>query len=563
MSTSFKAVAGHVAGSQAGLVESLEHARSRLEDRFLEGGAVLAAALESVSDMISSLDQITAALGQDTVDATVADLAATTRQLVLLPELHTERQRGMRNLWSLGGTLKTHVDEMLETLRYLRTFAVTVKITGAGAAEFAGFADEMLDKIQSGRDQVDDFDARLGALMEQLREACSFGDDLQRQYDGVVPGVTRNLDKDAARMSAYHADVRRVAHELAELVRQVQGKVARVLSALQIGDMTRQRIEHVQFGLDLLAQAGPAAGEGMTLRLLAAQMEDLLDEFKEGCSTVTSSLAGLAGDTKEVIALGRQARGTSDGGNFLKALETSVTAARTLVGRVESAGQRTDEVSGSAASIAHELSQAVDSIRSIRSEIQYMTINTSLRCSRMGDAGKPMNVVASELRVFAEQMEVVSARILERLDAIGAAAQEQVGKQGLSGLSLGEALDNALAKIRAAGSRMESDLKNLSAKGDHVAREVGRGVSRLDFTRELGEVLEHCTLALADRAVAAQDDAENEGSSALAEKIFAKYTMARERQIHRAFFPAEAAVVLAVANPASDDDDEDLDAALF
>src|SRR5690606_38246965 len=99
-------------------------------------------------------------------------------------------------------------------------------------------------------------------------------------------------------------------------------------------------------------------------------------EFKEGCSTVTSSLAGLAGDTKEVIALGKQARGTSDGSNFLKALETSVTAARTLVGRVETAGQRTDEVSGAAASIAQELSQAVDSIRSIRSEIQYMTINT-------------------------------------------------------------------------------------------------------------------------------------------------------------------------------------------
>ena len=563
MSISVKVVSGPPQVLQTGLSESLEHARSRLEDRFLEGGAVLAAALEAVSDMISSLDQITASLGQDTVDATVSDLSETTKQLLLLPDLHTERQGGMRNLWALGGTLQVHVDEMLETLRYLRTFAVTVKITGAGAAEFAGFADEMLDKIQSGRDQVDDFDARLDVLMNQLREACAFGDDLQRQYDGVVPGVTRNLEKDAARMSAYHGDVRRIANELAELVRQVQGKVARVLSALQIGDMTRQRIEHVQLGLDLVRQSGGGAGNGTMLRLLAAQMEDLLDEFKEGCSTVTSSLAGLAGDTKEVIALGRQARGTGEGGNFLKALETSVAAARGLVGRVEAAGNRTDEVSGSAAAIASELSEAVDSIRTIRSEIQYMTINTSLRCSRMGEAGKPMNVVASELRVFAEQMETVSGRILERLDVIGAAARQQVEKQGAAGSSLGEALDNALSKIRTAGGRMEEDLKNLSAKGDHVAREVGRGVSRLDFTRELGEVLEQCALALADEAVAAQDGEEFEGAAAIAAQLFAKYTMAREREIHRAFFPAEVAAVAADPQSTQKDDEDDLDALLF
>lgn len=570
MHSSLQAFSGQSPVSDFTVSTRLEQARSRLEERFLEGGAVLAGALESVGDMVSSLDQVTAALGNDTVDATVADLSRTTEQLLVLPGIQAARQESMRTLTALGVTLQTHVDEMLETLRYLRTFAVTVKITGAGAAEFAGFADEMLGKIQTGRDEVDNFAARLNQLLDQVRSAISFGQDLRKQYDGIVPGVTRDLAADAARMGEYHTRVRTVASSLGTLVRQVQGKVAKTLSALQIGDMTRQRVEHVQAGLGFLAAArdnGPVEGEAAMLRLLGAQMEDLVDEFNDGCGTVTSSLAGLAGDIKEVLALGKQARGNTSGSdNFLRALEGSVGVARKLVGRIEVAGQRTDEVSRSAAATARELSDAVDSIRTIKTEIQYMAINTSLRCSRMGDAGKPMNVVASELRVFANQMETVSSRILDGLSALGDAARDLGGDDAGTTSGLGEALDNALAKIRAAGERMEADLKTMAAKGEHLAREVGGSVSRLDFTRELGEVLEGCTVSLATEAAeSASGAAAGEITPQvrdLSEQLFKTYTMARERQVHRAYIPLEEQ---AAAQPATTraEEEDDLAAVLF
>ncbi|MEO3387225.1 chemotaxis protein [Mesorhizobium sp. CAU 1741] len=570
MNSSLQAISGQSPEQDFKVTGRLEQARSRLEERFLEGGAVLAGALDSVSDMVKSLDQVTAALGNDTVDSTVADLSRTTEQLLELPALHATRQENMRKLTALGITLQTHVDEMLETLRYLRTFAVTVKITGAGASEFAGFADEMLGKIQSGRNQVDGFASRLAQLLEQVRAAVSFGQDLRKQYDGIVPGVTRDLAADAAKMGDYHTRVRTVAASLGELVRQVQGKVAKTLSALQIGDMTRQRVEHVQAGLGLLAGAradGPVDGEAAMLRLLGAQMEDLVDEFNDGCGTVTSSLAGLAGDIKEVLALGKQARGNTNGGdNFLRALETSVGVARKLVGRIEIAGQRTDEVSRSAATTARELSDAVDSIRTIKTEIQYMAINTSLRCSRMGEAGKPMNVVASELRVFANQMEVVSGRILEGLAALGAAASELGADDADATSGLGEALDNALANIREAGERMEADLKTMAAKGEHLGREVGSSVSRLDFTRELGEVLESCTLSLATEAAeSVSGEAGDDISPAvltLSEQLFKTYTMARERQVHRAYIPPQEEVAAEAATATANEDD-DIEAALF
>lgn len=559
MGSLVRLAAGAGAHAPSSLSQHLEHARSRLEERFLEGGAVLAGALDSIGTMIASLDRVMASLGKDAVDATVSDIGATNRELLTLPQGHAARQASMRDLSVLVTSLQPPVDKMLETLRYLRTLAVSVKITGAGAAAFASFADEMLEKIHSGREQVDEFSDRLNALAHQVRHACSSGEDLQRQYENVVPSIARDLEADARRMSDYHGEVMAIARQLAELARQVQGKVANVLSALQIGDMTRQRVEHVQAGLALLDETGDTQARAVILRLLSAQMEDLLDEFKERCAVITSSLGGIAGDSKEVMSLGRRASGNKDGGTFLKALQTSLTTARRLVGQVEESGCKAETVRGDVASTAGELSAAVDNIRAIRNEIQYMTINTSLRCSRMGDAGKPMNVIATELRVFSEQMETVSGFMMERLGALSDATAALAAGAQESGGTVGSTLDNALSTVSAAGGSMEEELKKLTATGDQVARDITHSVSRLDFTHELGEILEDCSLAMTSEAADAEqaqtDPQLSEETLAIAQRLFASYTMARERDIHRHYVPSDAAATTQQAG--GEDDLED------
>lgn len=556
------------------IAERLEQARSRLEARFLEGGEVLSQALQAVGDMVGLLDKVTSAFGKDAVDATVAELAATADQLRVLPQVHAGRQAAMTSLAEAGAAIQDDVDAMLETLRYLRTFAVTVKITGAGAAAFASFADEMLERIQSGRTQVDDFAELLRRMREQVKAAVVLGHDLTVQYEGSVPQLAANLTRDASRMGDHHAEIQRVATALADLARQVQGKVAKILSALQIGDMTRQRVEHVQAGLDLLGNGGETVGQphrAAMLALLAAQMDDLMEEFQSGCTTVTSSLGGLAADVKEIVALGRKARGGSDSGGsgFLRALEDSVGSARHMVGQIGDAGVHAGRIGQSSAETAGELIETVGSIRAIRSDIQYMAINTSLRCSRMGEAGKPMNVVASELRVFAEQMETVSDRLLAGLNGLSEAASRARTDSADASSTLGEGLDAALANIKQAGTRVADDLKELSARGDHVARSVGQGVSRLDFARELGDILDECAVALAQAAADAGVDIDGlteEGRLAaapLAERLFKTYTMAREREVHRRIFPAEAPSDAAGDTPAGAAEDDDLDAVLF
>lgn len=549
----------------------LEEGRSRLEERFLAGGEVLAATVQSVGQMVTTLDDVMKAMDQSRIDAAIADLADTAGTLLTLPEAQARRGAQLRDLSCVANTMADQVEDMLTIIRFLRSFTTTVKVTGAGAEGFDAFANEMLSEITEARRQADLFQATLADLCSGIQSAAAANMEVETAYKQVVPGLAAALTSDSARFGEYHSKIRSIAADLTALVRGIQTKIGRSLSALQVGDITRQRVEHVQKGLALL-HSEASSGEGLApsemslyLRLAALQADDLVSEFHEGCGTVMSNLSSLAADTKELLAMGKAARGNASAGGdgFLAALEGSVSKARRLVCQVEDAAERLASVCNATASTARDLALSVDNIQAIETKIQHMAINTSLRCSRMGEAGKPINVVATELRAIAEQMEVVSGRLLTSLRTLEEKAVALTSPEE-EGIGLGERLDRALASISDAGSKISNDLNQLAERGDGIARDVSRNVASLDFTRDIGTVLDECTLQIEEHAAALADpDAEIEEPSEallrLADSLYAAYTMARERQVHGLVFAPPVASATREAMPGEDD----LDAAFF
>lgn len=548
----------------------LEECRAEIETRFLGGGDVLGQTVQSVSEMVSFLEDVMKAMDQSRVDMTMSALADTAQSLLALPDAHARRGKHLGELAAITGQMTEQVDDMLTIIRFLRSFATTVKVTGAGAEGFDAFASEMLDEITEARRQASGFHTTLESLCGSIRSASKANVEVDGAYRQVVPGLAANLTTDAGRFRDYHADVRNVAGELSALVRSIQSKMARALSALQVGDITRQRVEHLQTGLALLRrdrEAGMELGTAeaaVYLRLIALQAEDLLAEFQEGCETVTTNLAGLVADTRELLALGRKARGgaSTGGDSFMEALEASVSKARTLVSQVEDTAARLGAVCNATAATARDLALSIDDIQAIENKIQHMAINTSLRCSRMGEAGKPINVVATELRIIAGQMETVSGYLLTTLHALEEKSVA-LADPAAGGTGLGEQLDEALASIREAGGKIAGDLNRLSERGDVIARKVSKDVSTLDFTRGIGDILEECTASLDECATELGEpeeiDEPSEDLLRLADTLYAAYTMAREREVHKQVF----APPVAAATPAPAAADDDLDAAFF
>ncbi|WP_184320433.1 MULTISPECIES: chemotaxis protein [Rhizobium] len=571
--------AAYTSGRDIG--RTLESARGRVEERFLEGGTVLLSVMDVLNRLLNSLEGVTAALDNGEQSDTGADLRATVESLTALPLTEENRQQALVSLAQTGRDLRKYVSDMQETMRYLRTFAVTVKITGAGLAEFAGFAQEILERIYSGTDEVNRFAAHLDSLDKEVKLAAAFGASVSKGYADTVPAVAAALRDDAAKIAEHRKHLGVVAREVGAIARGVQSKVASTLSALQIGDITRQRIEHVQATLSLLeeffaGEEGAKLDAGARKRLqnvihhlTAAQMSDMCVNFQRESENVVTTIASFDHDMREILKLRDQMSGASgeSGSNFMRALESSVSAAHEIVRQVDTASRQADQVSQSTIGTAAKLSEAIANIRAVKTDIHYMALNTNLRCSRLGEEGRSINVVTAELRIFAGKLDESADAIVTGLPALEAAAG-RVAPATDAGAGLGESLASAVGNIRSAADMMEKELKVLAENGREVATKIGLLIGKLDFQRDLGEVFARCADVLDEAAGTEVADISDlaEAIAPLDRKIFKHYTMVQERNIHRDIIPAcaESAAAPASAEPAKIENDEDLFAdALF
>jgi cell division protein ZapA (FtsZ GTPase activity inhibitor) len=558
---------GATLGETAAVIQTLESVRVRLEDRFLSAGGMMAAALEGIEALIRSLDRLSGVLeGDASADANRA-LQGAAADLLTLPAVQAERRTAFEALVASSERLGANIEAMRTMLRYLRAFTLNLKVTAAAAAEFAGFGEELMERITIGAEKLASFSGKLEELDEQLRRALAFVCALESDCEHVLPSVASNLQVSAEAIQSYNREINLVAGQVAELARQIREKVSAALIAMQIGDNTRQRIEHVQAGLAMLSRPPPAAAGlvnderalNTVRRMLLDQLADLSETFGVEAQRVTDNLLGLSADAREVLRL-KTLIGDGQNGGFLRDLESRVGQANGVVDQVRSANSQAGEAGRAVVDAVEALLVNVDAIQSVKTEIRYMAINTSLRCSRMGEAGRPVNVIGLELRAGADKLGEAAAGAQADLDGLAEGAGRFVDRE--TDTDLGRELDQALANIRQAGDSAEADLVAVASGSATVAQIMAELSANADFHADLRQTLADARAALERQTGEAlpRGAPAPQALTATLDQILALYTMGREREIHMAY-AGSGATAPPVGARANDADEED--AALF
>lgn len=524
------------------VIAQLESARALIESRFSDAGGRLAGSLDMVGQLIESLDRLTLTLNEDSVSLTTNDLLSTADGLNALPAAQHGRISHLSRLRAASAVLDGHIGEMRMTLRYLRAFALNVKITAGGTVqashEFAGFAERMCSQLDLGVSQLDELAEQLTLLSAQLEQALDFENGLGGKYKALIPSVPEKLVVDAQAIGVQHTRIAKVTGSVAAIARDIQMKVGKALMAMQIGDITRQRIEHVQMGIEVTARAvndanlSPEArdrAERRLLHLVAEQMADTASDFEAEAAKVTQSLAGMAQDTAQIMVMD----GLSDGGR-LRDLETSLGRAGLLVGDVTAAMINAHRVSTETVSAVEAITQRVDAIHRVKRDIQQMAINSSLRSNRLGEIGKPLSVIAIELSSHAGQLEEAADQTLGSLTALADLANGMETEE-LDASEVGAGrLDAVRGRLRQAADVVEHDLVRLGAHGEATAYSLALAADQLGLKEDLGDALHTAAITLAEAAGPVVDDLTDIADvvDAAMSEMARSYTMARERVIH-------------------------------
>ena len=458
-----------------------------------------------------------------------------------------------------------HVMDMHEALRVLRIYGTNIKIAAAGESDFVGFVDGMAERLGLGEQHLDASLAKLKELMTGVGSVQQAERLLAAECARVVPAVPLRLVTNAADLRAHGARQTDMARRVADIARDMQQRIAVVLGALQIGDITRQRLEHIVAALEMLAARDRAAGADPVIeavvrdhihRLLAAQLLASGADFGREAALLLGSLTALGPDTARLLAM-IEVEDAGTGRTFLQRLEQGIAEVERVTAQLHEASEQSQSMAATIAATVDDLTTRLGKLRRIRLDVQHMATNTRLLGRRFGTLGKAVSVIAVEIDVYAgrlgQAMDGLAAPV-GTLSAASGAIGDALDETG--GDHAGHTLATALATIRHGCHRSDQGV----SKGGDDARQFVEALELAceDLSRELAvaSVMEDAAFALSpaaepaglpDMAVPAVQDALT--------WIGGLYTMASERAVHATFLlPGMDALPPPPAALVSDDD---------
>ena len=550
-------------------LEDLQHALAGLaagvDVRFVHAANTLATVIDTVNRVIASLDSIIHAIDEQTGKAAVRILRESARELTALPLLQQERVNDLGVVRRAAAELNLHVMQIQEMLRVLRVNGTNLKIAASGAPSVAQFVEEMFARFDAGDAHLKDFMATLQELVGGVATVQRSARLIAGECAKVIPLVPDRLADDALELQAHQVSIADSAAGVRGIAREVQGRVAVILGALQIGDISRQRLEHMVAALQLLSArrleaAEPTlaarALESHILALIEAQLADVAADLDRETSLLVTALGELGPHTGELVSLIEESDAGREGHAFLHRLERGFTEVDLLTEQLRGGTSKTLTMTAVVIDTMGELTTKLDAVRSVRADVQDIATKARSHGERLGATGRSAAIVAEEIGSCADRLD-------QAVNAVGWAIRE-LGAVSVSIRHRHEtALETdpepklawSLALIREACRRTDQSIGEGSIDARELIQTLDDAGARLADELELAATISGFVRTLRELGGPApeMDNADQAPLRAILQEIEAMYTMAREREVHRAFLLPGMAMMAATQSDALDD----------
>ncbi|GGB28342.1 chemotaxis protein [Sphingomonas metalli] len=540
-----------------------------LEATFRAVGETLAASIGTIDQMARGLEDIQRSMAPETAGLAVSRLRQAAHRLSTLPLIQQRRAIEIETLTGRARELSALLADVSAILHLLGIYGMNIKIASSGEASFFDFVVGMESKLASGSREVRHIERELeqfGRVVGDVRKADRM---LAQECARVGATAPADLTRNANALQAHVETVLQIAGDTGGIMRTVQGEVARILGAIQIGDSVRQRVEHCVAILrrvapgstDPAVPAVPPGAAAHMVRLVAAQLDTIGGDFATEVGAVIDSLNRLGPLADQLLRLLESHAGGEDA-QILTRLESDIAKLDDVTQQLSQADRQLASLTGFVTRTLADLTQGLGRIQRIAVDVQDISTNTRLLCRRHGVIGNAVAVIAKEVAPCASQLDTLSTNVARLIGALAAIDLVQDG----SGVDSALILDEALAVVHGA---CESANAAVAKGGEDARRIVVSLVSSagdLEKQRSFAE-----TLALGARTLALHAEGLAPGSSAAAlpgevdETALREllpwaaglYTMAREREVH-ALFLLPGMTRPPVATVTFDEDDDGL-----
>ncbi|HIJ62854.1 MAG TPA: hypothetical protein HPQ04_09205, partial [Rhodospirillaceae bacterium] len=307
----------------------------------------------------------------------------------------------------------------------------------------------------------------------------------------------------------------RASGSLAERSRHMAEELAALVEAMQIGDITRQRGEHIRDALQTLLEVvgGLSENDRMSVvatvcRLQGQRARESAEEFRRRLSQIQDNLSGLAEDAGGLPGHCAEAFGGEAGSSFLADLSHEFEAVHRILARYAIARAGVERVLADLSAMVDGMVHYLADLKSIEADIRVTGLNASLDCRKLGDCGSALAAIAADLHTYSDLTAEDSKIAMACLAELITVSKEVAERERLVDAVVIE------ADLAAAVKALEMEGCHATAALPRVLAAGAKGLERLDSARRRAAGQPDFAQALADCAAALDTLAEETGAAA-------------------------------------------------
>jgi hypothetical protein len=514
----------------------LERVRQIIDGRFVAACEILPQSLDGIRGLTSSLDRLAATFNAEAMATTRAELTLAAAKLCSLPATEARQAATADRLNRSIEKLGRHIAIMRKSLAFMDDVAQDGEpdaVVGELVAKIYAQTTQSCSELQA-------FEAELRLLKRELGLATVQGKLRNRRVAALIPAVPDELVATTRLLGDHYKAVVATAEKLSAVVSGIHRRLDHLLTSLQIGDITRQRIEHIeacvaQIKADAAGQPDRRRFEATCYALIAHHLAEIEENFARQSGDIEDQMAGIAEVAAQILKLHEVAFGRHGGkAGFLNALATRLDAALRLVAPIEAADENALATVRAMIATAHELGGHADRIQQVRNSL---CAAVAVDAEKDGTGKSGLNCGSLE-----NTMHIGLAALDELMQLTGSVATLADKDRILDSeaTSAASALANAAERVHKARDITESDLGQVAQAGEAVVGMLKVKASHLCLRLEIGEILALAAIESAELAEGAYapDEPHPEALVRTLTGLSRYYTMAQERDLHRAFLAA-------------------------
>lgn len=541
------------------LARDLARPRQDIETAFVAVGTRLtegAALLNTLSKLFEALPE---ALGGAEVEDASARLGAVAARAERLAATFSQEKADLARLVDVVAAAISPMSDLKRAVKMMGIVSVNARVTAAGIVgdsdDFDVFTTDIATLSHTANQTIQDFAQVYRQLTDEVDRASSQRARFEAAHADTLSHLGSSLAATLHALGQQRATALESSAETGRVSRQIVGRISSAVMALQVGDATRQRIEHVEVALCTLADLI----EGKTAMGLALEEEDqssvlaaivTLEQtqlaltaasFTEEVEQAGADLTALATDAGTIMARSRDFGGDERGkSSAIASLSAQLRTAVTILADFETERAKLETVAAAVQATVRTLLEHVEAVQEIEANMRLVSLNAAVRCAQLGPRGASLTVIATQLRELTGETVVAAEAVMAQLDESSRLARSfgTTSGQGAGQVSeLEQQVNLALDILSRLDEKMAAALARLNTDGPKVIGLLERAAEGLSGQSAMAETLDDVALSVAALSAAPVPDAPSATLTAVLAELRKHYTMEAERQVHDRLFP--------------------------